>query len=67
MAESIKEYLRKIGSKGGKRRWVGTTPKERKLAASQAGQAAWAKLTPEQRSAEMKRRAKVRKRNQEKE
>lgn len=37
-------------------------PKRLKEIASKAGQAAWKGLTPEQRSAEMKRRAKKRKR-----
>jgi hypothetical protein len=51
----------------GRKRWKNVTKHERKKLLSAAGKASWAKLTREQRSAEMKRRAKVRKRNQEKE
>jgi hypothetical protein len=47
----------------GRRRWKGTTRKQRKELASKAVGSFWAKLSPEQRSAEMKRRAQVRERN----
>ena len=46
----------------GRRRWKGTTKKERKELASKAVGSFWAKLSPEERSAEMKRRAAKRKR-----
>jgi len=53
---------------GGRKRWENVSKRERKKVLSVAAKSGWAKLTPEQRSAEMKRRAKVRKRNrQEKE
>jgi hypothetical protein len=47
----------------GRRRWKGTTIKQRKEIAAKAAGSFWAKLNPEQRSAEMKRRVKVRERN----
>jgi hypothetical protein len=50
-------------SEAGRRRWKGTTKKERTEQAKKAVRIFWDKLSPEQRSAEMKRRAKVRKRN----
>jgi hypothetical protein len=46
----------------GRKRWSGVPKSDRRKIASAAGNAFWAKLTPEERSAEMKRRAKVRKR-----
>lgn len=42
-------------------RWDKASEEEKKAAASNAGRAFWAKLSPEQRSAEMKKRAKKRK------
>jgi hypothetical protein len=50
-------------SEAGRKRWKGTTKKERTEQAKQASRTFWDSLTPEQRSAEMKRRAKVRNRN----
>jgi hypothetical protein len=50
----------------GRARWKGVKKKERSQILSAAGKASWAKLTPEERSREMRRRAKVRKRNREK-
>jgi len=43
-------------------RWAKTAPEERSKAAAHASSVFWAKLTAEQRSAEMRRRAAVRKR-----
>jgi len=47
----------------GRKRWKGVSKSERRKIGSAAGKASWANLTPEERSVEMKRRAKVRKRN----
>jgi hypothetical protein len=47
---------------GGERRAERMTPEQRSEAASKAALARWGRLSPEQRSAEMKRRAKKRKR-----
>lgn len=47
----------------GRRRWKGTTIKQRKELAAKAVSSFWDKLSPEQRSAEMKRRAVKRKKN----
>jgi hypothetical protein len=47
----------------GRKRWRGVLKPERVKVTSAAGKASWAHLTPKQRSAEMKRRAAVRKRN----
>jgi hypothetical protein len=47
----------------GRKRWKGVEKKERSRILSAAGKASWADLTSEQRSVEMKRRARVRKRN----
>lgn len=48
-----------------RRRWKGTTAQERTelmtAAGAKGGTAAWAALTPEERSAEMKRRVRKRK------
>jgi hypothetical protein len=46
-----------------KKRWANATDEQKKSAASHASRAYWDALTPEQRSAEMKRRAKKRKRS----
>lgn len=48
------------GRKGGHARARAMTSDEREASASIAGRAAWATLTPEERSAEMRRRAAVR-------
>jgi hypothetical protein len=47
----------------GRRRWRGVNKKARAKLTSEAVSALWAKLSPEERSAEMKRRAKVRNQN----
>jgi hypothetical protein len=49
--------------KAGRQRWKGVAKKERSRILSAAGKASWANFTPEERSVEMKRRARVRKRN----
>jgi hypothetical protein len=41
--ESVKEYLAKIGRKGGKKRVKNQSPEERKESARRAAQARWAK------------------------
>lgn len=46
---------------GGRARQASMTDEERKELASLGGKAVWAKMSPEQRTAEMKRRAAVRK------
>jgi hypothetical protein len=56
MMVDLRTHLRRARAK----RWKGRSKAEKKAAASQAGKAFWVKLTPEERSAEMKRRAKVR-------
>jgi hypothetical protein len=45
----------------GRKRWAGMTEEERQQVTSKGGQSAWADMTPTERSAEMKRRAKKRK------
>jgi hypothetical protein len=50
-------------NEAGRMRWRGVGKKARAKLARKAGLSYWAKLTPEQRTAEMKRRARVRKRN----
>jgi hypothetical protein len=47
----------------GRKRWKGVAKGDRSGILSAAGKASWADMTPEGRSAEMKRRMKVRKRN----
>jgi len=47
-------------------RWERAGAEEKQKTASQASRGYWDKLTPEERSAEMKRRAEVRKRNRKK-
>jgi hypothetical protein len=47
----------------GRRRWRGVNKKARAKLTSEAVSTFWAKLSPEQRSAEMKRRARVRNQN----
>jgi len=46
-----------------KKAWAKLSAAERKEAASKAGSSYWSRLSPEERSAEMKRRAKVRAKN----
>lgn len=52
---AVREHMAAMGSKGGK---AGSSANKAK-----AGKAAWADLSPAERSAEMKRRAKVREQN----
>jgi hypothetical protein len=47
----------------GRKRWKGVPKSDRRKIASAAGNAFWTNLTPEERSAEMKRRARVRNQN----
>jgi len=47
-----------------RRRWEKATADEKQKAASKASRGYWDKLGPDERSAEMKRRAEVRKKNQ---
>jgi len=49
-----------------RKRWANATDEEKKAAVSHASRAYWDRLTPEERSAEMKRRAKKRKREERK-
>lgn len=44
------------------KRWAGKSDEEKKATASHASRAYWDAMSPEQRSAEMKKRAKKRKR-----
>jgi hypothetical protein len=55
MAITVKE--------AGRRRWRGVGKDARTKLAAQAAGSYWARMTSEQRSAEMKRRVKVRERN----
>ena len=48
--EIIREHMRKLGSKGGKRRLETMTPEERSKAARKAGKASGAKAKERQRS-----------------
>jgi hypothetical protein len=50
-------------NEAGRRRWRGVGKEARTKLAGAAAGSYWAKLTREERSAEMKRRAKVRERN----
>jgi|HubBroStandDraft_6_1064221.scaffolds.fasta_scaffold11322_3 hypothetical protein len=52
----LNTHLRRARSK----RWKGKTDGEKKATAAHASRAYWDSMTKEQRSAEMKRRAKVR-------
>jgi hypothetical protein len=45
----------------GRKRWRGVKKQEHLAVSSKGGASAWASMTPEERSAEMKRRAKKRK------
>ena len=49
-AEIIREHMRKLGQKGGKRRLETMTPEERSKAARKAGKASGAKAKERQRS-----------------
>jgi hypothetical protein len=61
--DDVKEIIRRAMSAMGHLRARKLTAEQRQDIASAAGKASWADLTAEQRSVEMKRRAKVRKRN----
>ncbi len=56
VAQDLNTHLRKAR----RARWADASDEEKKQAASTASRAYWGALTPAQRSAEMKRRAKVR-------
>jgi hypothetical protein len=58
-----KEIIRRAMAELAHRRAKKLTPERRQEISSMGGKSSWASLTPEQRSVEMKRRAKVRKRN----
>ncbi|MFZ1123150.1 MAG: hypothetical protein WAN81_23240 [Candidatus Binataceae bacterium] len=58
-----RETIRAVMAELGRRRTKKLSPQERGKISSRGGKAAWARLTKDQRSAEMKRRAAVRKRN----
>ncbi len=62
MADEDKETISRAMRMLAARKWKKTTKKEAKAQLTQASRAYWDKLTPEQRSTEMKRRAKIRKR-----
>ncbi len=57
--EAVRAYFSEIGRKA----WKGMSAKVKKERASRAARLRWEAMTPEERSAEMKRRAVVRKRN----
>lgn len=59
LPEAVRDYFREVGRKA----WNGVSAKEKKARASHAARARWQTMTPEERSAEMKRRAAIRKRN----
>jgi len=48
----------------GRKRWRGVKKKDHLAVSAKGGKSAWASMTPEERSAEMKRRAEVRAKNQ---
>jgi hypothetical protein len=56
--EAVRAYFSEIGRKA----WKGVSAKGKKARASHAARSRWESMTPEERSAEMKRRAAVRKR-----
>ena len=58
----LKEHLRRAR----RERWAKASETGKQEAASHASHGYWDKLTPEERSAEMKRRAKVRAKNRKK-
>jgi hypothetical protein len=55
--------IRAVMAELGRRRAKKMSPQEREKISSRGGKATWAGLTKEQRSAEMKRRARVRNQN----
>jgi hypothetical protein len=50
----------------GRKRWKNVSDQDRRVLAAKAGKAAWASMSAEEKSAEMKRRAAVRAKNQKK-
>jgi hypothetical protein len=58
-----KEIIRRAMAELAHRRAKKLTPERRQEISSMGGSSSWAHLTPDERSVEMKRRAKVRKRN----
>ena len=62
-AMDMKEIMRRAMSEMARLCNKKLTPQQRREIASMGGKSSWADLTPEQRSAEMKRRARIRKRN----
>ncbi len=58
-----KEIIRRAMAELAHRRAKKLTPERRQEISSMGGKSSWADLSPEERSAEMKRRAVVRKRN----
>lgn len=57
--ETVRAYFSEIGRKA----WKGVSAKAKKARASHAAHSRWESMTPEERSAEMKRRARVRNQN----
>ncbi len=57
--EAVRDYFSRMGRKA----WEGKSAKAKKARTSHAASSRWASMTAEERSAEMKRRAAVRKRN----
>ena len=57
------DIIRRAMSELGRRSMAKLTAEERKALAGKGGRSTWARMTPEQRSAEMKRRARVRNQN----
>jgi hypothetical protein len=62
-AMDMKEIMRRAMSEMARLRNKKLTPQQRREIASMGGKSSWADLTPEERSVEMKRRARIRKRN----
>ena len=59
LPEAVREYFRQLA----RRAWEGKSVKAKKARASHAASSRWGAMTAEERSAEMKRRARVRERN----
>jgi hypothetical protein len=59
-------FKRSFFREKGAERWKGTTKKQKQEFASKGGKSAWSGMSLEERSAEMKRRAKVRAKNRKK-
>jgi hypothetical protein len=65
MRKLTRKFFQEQGKLGGQKAQAKKSKAKKAAAMSKAGSAFWAKLTPEERSAEMKRRAKVRAKNAE--